>query len=82
MLGEALKNQSVELFVPFPSLFLILLNVLLLQLSHPLNLIEVHHETFIIRVELFDALSTENCQMIRTVKMFHSLWMIITQFLL
>jgi len=67
------------LFVAFARLFLILLDVKLLQLPHPLNLVEVHYETLVVRVVLLDALSAKNCQMIRAVEMLDPLGVVFTK---
>ena len=63
-------------------LFLILLNVLFLQLPHPLYLVQVHHEALIIRMELFDALPAEYRQMVAAIEMLHPFLMVLAQLLL
>ena len=55
---------SLRLFVTFTRLFLVFLDVLLLKLPHPLDLVEVDHEALVIRVELLNALSAEHSLMI------------------
>jgi len=39
---------SLHLLVPLPCLLLILFNILLLELPHPLDLIQVYHKAFVI----------------------------------
>jgi hypothetical protein len=55
---------SLRLFVAFACLLLILLNILLLQLPHSLNLVEIYDKALIVRVELLDTLSAKDCQMV------------------
>lgn len=73
---------SLRLFVTFACLFLVFLNVLLLQLPHPLDLVQINHKTLIVRMELLDTLPAENGLMIRAVEVLNSLLMFIAQFLL
>ena len=67
--------------VPLASLLLILYNVLLLQLTHALNLIQIDHETLLISMKWLDTLSAKNGEMIRTVKMLDSLGVLFAKFL-
>ena len=71
--------HSLNCLVSFASLFLILDDVLHLKLAHTLDFIEIYHETLIISMKRFNALSTEDCQMIRTVEVLDSLWMFLAQ---
>ena len=70
-----------QIFISLPSLFQILLNILGLKLSHPLNFIQVDHKAFIIWMELFNAFSAENGLMVWTIKMLDSVWMDIAELL-
>ncbi len=74
-------NYYLTSFIPFARLLLVLDNVLFLQHAHTLDLIQVNHETLIIRVKLLNALTTKNCKVIRAVEMFHSLRMCPAQFI-
>ena len=51
-------------------------------MPHPLNLIEVDNEALVVTVVLLDALATENCEVIGTVKVLHSLRVDVAQFVL
>ena len=57
---------------------MVLHNVLLLELPHALNFVQIDYETFIVSVQRLDALSTENVEMVRAVKVLHSLRMLLT----
>ena len=69
----------ISIILPLFELFLIHLLVKPMHLSHFLDLEEIHHEAPLICMILLDALSTENGQMVRAVKVLHSLVMLITQ---
>ena len=64
--------------VALPSLVLVLHNVLLLELPHALNFVQIDYETFIVSVQRLDALSTENVEMVRAVKVLDPLRMLLT----
>ena len=59
----------------------IFLNILTLQLSHALNLIQVHHKTFFVGVCLLNALPAEYGFMIGTIKMLDSVLMGVAELL-
>ena len=54
-------------------LLLVKILILAMHFAHSLNLIEVNNEAFLVGVLLLDALSTEYSQMVRAVKVLHSL---------
>lgn len=68
-----------SLLITLASLIHVLSDILLLQFSHPLNLVEVDDEAGIVRVVQTDALSAKHCQVIRTVEVLHALWVLHTQ---
>lgn len=74
---RSLFIYSLMLFIPFSSLINILLNILLLQLPHALDFIQIDHEALIIRVELLDAFAAEHCQVVATIKVLNPLLMIV-----
>ena len=51
-------------FVPLTGLVLILENVLLLQLSHTLNLIQINNEALLVSVLWLDALPAKDGQVV------------------
>ena len=67
--------------ISLPRLIYILGYILTLQLSHPLYLVEVDYEAFIVRVELFNTLTAEYRHMIWAIEMLYPLWMHITKLL-
>ena len=72
---ESLRSVLVAL----ASLILVLDHVLLLQLSHALNLVQINDEACVVRVVQLDALSTKNGKVVRTVEVLDSLWMLRAQ---
>ena len=70
------------MLVPLPGLLLVLDYVLFLQLPHPLDLIQVHHEALVVRVVLLDALPAEHCQVVRTVEVLDPLLVLVAHLLL
>ena len=69
----------VGVILPFFQLLPVLLVVHPVQLSHFLYFVQVHHETLLIRVVLFDALSTEDGQVIRAIEMLNSLVVLVAE---
>ena len=60
-----LGNTSlISIILPFLELLAILLVVHAVELPHLLDLVQVDHEAFLVRVVLLDALSTEDGQMV------------------
>ena len=54
----------IDGFVALPGLVLVLHDVLLLKLAHPLDLIKVDHEALIISMEWLDTLTAEYVQVV------------------
>jgi len=54
--------------VALPGLLLVLDDVLLLELAHALDFIQVNNEALIVAVEWLDALAAENVQVIRAIE--------------
>ena len=73
------RNSLNDSLVALASLLSILDNILLLELTHPLNLIQVDHEAIIVRMERLDALPAENVLCTGTVKVLDALWMNFTE---
>ena len=71
--------SSLNSFVSFTSLVGVLDNVLLLKLTHALDLVQVDNETFVITMKWLDALSAEDRQVIRAVEVLDTLWVLITE---
>ena len=61
--------------VALASLVLILDDILLLKLSHALDLVKVNNEALIVSVKWLDTLTTENVEMVRTVEVLDAFWM-------
>ena len=78
--GSNLLSMRVGIFIALASLVLIFKDILDLELSHALNLIQVDDEAFIISMQRLDALSAEYCQMIWTVEVLYALMMLLTYF--
>ena len=62
-----------SIFVALTGLVLVLVNVLKLQLAHPLDFVEVDDETLFVSMVWFDALATKNRQMVGAVEVLDSL---------
>ena len=75
-MGDA---SLVGVILPFLQLLPVLLVVHSVQLSHFLYFVQVHHEALLIRVVLFDALSTEDGQVIRAIEMLNSLIVLVAE---
>ena len=67
--------------VALASLVDVLDNVLLLQLAHTLNLIQVDNKAFVVAMKRLDTLPAENIQVVGAVKMFDALRMNLAQLL-
>jgi hypothetical protein len=50
-----------------------------LQLAHALDLIQIHHETLLVRVKLLNAFAAENGGVVRAVEMLHAVWVLLAQ---
>ena len=78
----AMKRYSrINCFVPLTCLILVFDNILLLQLSHPLDFIEVYYEALFVSMLWLDTLSTENREMVGTIEMLHPFRMYRAKFL-
>ena len=66
--------------VPLAGLILVLDDVLLLQLPHPLYFVQIYNEALIITVERLDAFTAENVQVIRAIEVLDTLRMYLAQF--
>ena len=69
------------MLVALAGLVLILDDILLLQLAHALNLVQVHYEALFVAVQRLDALTAKDVQVIRTVKVLDALWVNLAQLL-
>ena len=67
--------------VALAGLVRVLNDVLLLQLAHALNLIEVHNEALIVTMKRLDTLPAKDVEMVRTIEMHDALRMLIAQLL-
>lgn len=65
--------------IALTSLILVLDHILLLQLAHALDLIQIHHETLLVRVKLLNAFAAENGGVVRAVEMLHAVWVLLAQ---
>jgi hypothetical protein len=63
--------------VALTSLILVLDHILLLQLAHTLDLIQIHHKALLVRVLLLNALTAENSGVVRAVEMLHAVRMLV-----
>lgn len=68
-------------FVALPGLLLVLDDVLLLELAHALDFIQVNNEALIVAVEWLDALAAENVQVIRAIEVLDTFWVLLTELL-
>ena len=68
-----------HILVPLTSLVDVLLNILTLQLPHPLDLVQVYDETFVVRMVLLDALAAEDCFVVRAIEMLYTLRVLLTE---
>lgn len=68
------------LLVSLTGLLLILGDVLLLKLSHALDLVQIDNEAFVIAMELLDTLTTENGGVVTAVEMLDSFGVVLAQF--
>ena len=75
-------THSLRLLVPLPGLLLVLDNVLLLQLPHPLDLVQIDHKALVVRMVLLDALSAEDSQVVGTVEVLDPLLVLVAHLLL
>ena len=67
------------MLVALAGLVLILDDVLLLQLAHALDLIQVNNEAFLVTMQWLDTLTAENVQMVGAIEMLDALWMLLTE---
>ena len=70
-----------DCLVALSGLVLVLDNILLLKLTHALDLVKVNHETFIVSMQRLDALTAEDVQVIRAVEVLDALGMLLTKLL-
>ena len=75
------RYSRINCFVPLTCLILVFDNILLLQLSHPLDFIEVYYEALFVSMLWLDTLSTENREMVGTIEMLHPFRMYRAKFL-
>jgi len=76
-----LDCSLVDCLVALPGLILVLHDVLLLQGSHALDFVQVHNEALVIAVQQFNALATENGQVVGAVEVLHSLRVLLAKLL-
>ncbi len=67
------------MLVAFAGLILILNDVLLLQLAHALDLVQVHNKALFVAVERLDALAAEDVQVVTAVEVLDALGVLLTQ---
>ena len=67
-----------DCLVSLTGLILIFNDILLLELAHALNFIEVDYEAFIITVQRLYALTAEDVQVVRAVEMLDALRVLLT----
>ena len=79
MLGFWFHPSVLGSFVSLSCLLLVLDDVLLLKLAHPLDLIKVDNKTLVFGMKLLDALSAEHCHMVRAVEMLYAVLVLLTQ---
>ena len=70
-----------DCLVALPGLVLVLHDVLLLELAHTLNFIQVNNEAFIVPVQRLYTLTAEDVQMIGAVEVLDSFGMNFTELL-
>lgn len=63
------KGSLGDRFVALAGLILVLDNVLLLELTHALDFVKVHHEALVVSVQRLDALAAEDVQVVRAIEM-------------
>ena len=63
----------------FDQLLLVVFNILLLQLAHLLNFVEVDHEAGLHTMEIFNTFSAENGGVLGAVEMFDALVMLLAE---
>ena len=68
-----------NVLVALASLVQVLDHVLLLQLPHSLDLVEVDHEAGVVRVVQLDALATKNSEVVRAVEVLNSIRVLLAQ---
>ena len=80
----SLKIRPFQCFslISFPRLLHIFRDVLLLQLAHPLNLIQIDDEAGIVAVMQADAFTAKHSQVVAAVEVLHSLRVLLAQLLL
>jgi len=84
--SDAMRRVSAEEFsllgdgpVALACLVLVLDDVLLLQLAHALDFVEIDDEALVIAVERLDALATEDVQVVGAVEVLYALRMLLTE---
>jgi len=70
-----------DVLVALAGLVLILDDVLLLELAHALDLVQVHDEALLVAVQWLDTLSTENVEVIAAVEVLDALWVNLAELL-
>ena len=81
LLKDTLFYECCSL-VSLPSLLHVFRDVLLLQLPHALNLVQVDHEAGVVAVVQADALAAEDSEVVAAVEVLHSFGMLLAQFFL
>jgi len=74
-------RRSHDRLVALSGLVLVLDNVLLLELAHALDFVEVDHEALVVTMERFDALTAEDVQVIGAVKVFDTFGVLLAELL-
>jgi len=67
------------IILPFFQLLTIFFIIHAMKLSHFLNLVKIHNKAFLVCMVLFNALSTEYCEMIRAVEMLYPLIVLVAK---
>jgi hypothetical protein len=67
------KGSLLNGLVALASLILVLDDVLLLELTHALDLVQVNYEAFVVSMQRLDALSTKDIQVIGAIEVLDAL---------
>ena len=77
-----IKDTLTFSLISFPRLLHIFGDILLLQLAHPLNFVQVDDEAGVVAVMQADAFTAKHSQVVAAVEVLHSLRVLLAQFLL
>jgi len=77
-----IKDTLTFSLISFPCLLHVFGDILLLQLAHPLNFVQVDDEAGVVAVMQADAFTAKHSQVVAAVEVLHSLRVLLAQFLL